>query len=114
MLDRTFGITRLVSPSLSYHAFQLPKPTWEGGQLVSPGRQSNNSSMPAEVDLLASEQDLASLLVGVYSIWDDVIRYVFQTTDDSTMPPWQPGSELATIEYRFADFEPGKYTLGGH
>lgn len=107
MLDRTFSITRLVSPSQPYQAYQLPKPTWEGALLLDkPQRVSNPSSNPRN-EALSNEQDLSALLVGVYSLWDDAIRYVFQTTNKSEMPPWHPTSDLATIEYRFADFEPG-------
>ncbi|EKD18948.1 hypothetical protein MBM_03190 [Drepanopeziza brunnea f. sp. 'multigermtubi' MB_m1] len=101
MLDRTFSITRLVSPSLPYQEFRLPKPHWEGALSLNP--MYHNLSTETS---LGSGQDLSALLVGVYAIWDDVIRYVFATTSNSTTPPWQPGSELATIEYRFADFEP--------
>ncbi|KAI9054442.1 hypothetical protein LZ554_001604 [Drepanopeziza brunnea f. sp. 'monogermtubi'] len=101
MLDRTFSITRLVSPSLPYQEFRLPKPHWEGALSLNP--MYHNLSTETS---LGSGQDLSALLVGIFAIWDDVIRYVFATTSNSTTPPWQPGSELATIEYRFADFEP--------
>lgn len=101
MLDRTFSITRLVSPSISYHDFKLPKPKWEGALSLNPNHRHITSETPP-----GSDQDLSALLVGIYAMWDDVIRYIF--TSNSTTPPWQPGSELATIEYRFADFEPGQ------
>ncbi|CZT46060.1 uncharacterized protein RSE6_06438 [Rhynchosporium secalis] len=104
MLDRTFSITRLVSPSQPYQAFQLPKPTWEGALLIDDSQQ--NPAPTSEMDSFSIEQDLSALLVGVFSIWDDTIRFVFQTTNKSDMPPWHPTSDLATIEYRFADFEP--------
>jgi hypothetical protein len=103
MLDRTFSITRLVSPALSYQHFQLRKPISEGG--LSREATGQNTGMN---ESSANDQDLGALIIGVYSIWDDVLKYVFQTSSDNTIPPWQPGSELATIEYRFADFEPGK------
>lgn len=108
MLDRTFSITRLVSPSLPYQDFKLPKPNWEGALSLNPVYRDTNAKTSPETDLSVGDQDLSALLVGVYAIWDDVIRYVFETTNNSTTPPWAPGSELATIEYRFADFEPGK------
>ncbi|TVY32428.1 hypothetical protein LOCC1_G008036 [Lachnellula occidentalis] len=101
MLDRTFSITRIVSPALPYEHFQLRKP-------ISEGRLSRGATgqKAATNESAATDQDLGALIIGVYSIWDDVLKYVFQTSSDNTMPPWQPGSELATIEYRFADFEP--------
>ncbi|TVY28676.1 hypothetical protein LHYA1_G002410 [Lachnellula hyalina] len=101
MLDRTFSITRLVSPALPYQHFQLRKPISEGRLSREATGQKATTNEPA-----AGDQDLGALIIGVYSIWDDVLKYVFQTSSDNTMPPWQPGSELATIEYRFADFEP--------
>ncbi|KAL2069981.1 hypothetical protein VTL71DRAFT_14661 [Oculimacula yallundae] len=106
MLDRTFSITRLVSPSQPYQAFQLPKPTWEGALLLDQSHRIANLSPTSKDNPLSNDQDLSALLVGVYSIWDDAIRYVFQTNNKSDMPPWHPKSDLATIEYRFADFEP--------
>lgn len=107
MLDRTFSITRLVSPSQPYQAYQLPKPTWEGALLLDEFQRAAKSSSSSTSQPLSTEQDLSALLVGVYSLWDDAIRYVFQTSNKSDMPPWHPTSDLATIEYRFADFEPG-------
>ncbi len=107
MLDRTFSITRLVSPSLPYQDFKLRKPNWEGALAISTVYQDINAKTSLEEDLSVSDQDLSALLVGVYAIWDDVIGYVFETANNNTTPPWAPGSELATIEYRFADFEPG-------
>ncbi|TVY91264.1 hypothetical protein LAWI1_G004693 [Lachnellula willkommii] len=101
MLDRTFSITRLVSPALPYQHFQLRKPISERRLSRGATGQKAATNVPA-----ASDQDLGALIVEVYSIWDDVLKYVFQTSSDNTMPPWQPGSELATIEYRFADYEP--------
>jgi len=103
MLDRTFSITRLVSPALPYQHFQLRKPISEGWLSREATGQKATTNEPA-----AGDQDLGALIIGVYSIWDDVLKYVFHTSSDNTMPPWQPGSELATIEYRFADFEPRK------
>lgn len=111
MLDRTFSITRLVSPSQPYQAYQLPKPTWEGALLLDKFRRGAKQDSSSKIDPLSNEQDLSALLVGVYSLWDDAIRYVFQTTNKSDMPPWHPTSDLATIEYRFADFEPGEISL---
>ena len=110
MLDRTFSITRLVSPSQPYQAYQLPKPTWEGAMLLDEFQRAAKSSSSSTSQPLSTEQDLSALLVGVYSLWDDAIRYVFQTSNKSDMPPWHPTSDLATIEYRFADFEPGTST----
>ncbi len=101
MLDRTYSITRLVSPTLTHHHFRLRKPISGKGLSLKAPRHLTYAD-----EVAANEQDLAALLVGIYSIWDDAIRYVFQTTSKSTTPPWQPGSELATIEYRFVDFEP--------
>ncbi|PBP16908.1 hypothetical protein BUE80_DR012383 [Diplocarpon rosae] len=106
MLDRTFSITRLVSPSLPYQDFKLRKPNWEGALSLNPALQNIGADIALATDISPSDQDLSALLVGIYAMWDDVIRYVFETTNNSTTPPWQPGSELATIEYRFADFEP--------
>lgn len=105
MLDRTYSITRLVSPTLTHHHFRLRKPISGKGLSLRATRQVAGGSEAVD-DALPNEQDLAGLLVGIYSIWDDAIRYVFQATSKSTTPPWQPGSELATIEYRFVDFEP--------
>jgi len=107
MLDRTFSITRLVSPTQPYQAYQLPKPTWEGALLLDKFQRAATSGSSSTSQPLSTEQDLSALLVGVYSLWDDAIRYVFQTSNNSDMPPWHPTSDLATIEYRFADFEPG-------
>ncbi|PVH75482.1 hypothetical protein DL98DRAFT_593093 [Cadophora sp. DSE1049] len=106
MLDRTFSITRLVSPTQPHQAFQLPKPTWEGALLLDEFQRAAKSSSNSKSHRPSTEQDLSALLVGVYSLWDDAIRYVFQTNNKSDMPPWHPTSDLATIEYRFADFEP--------
>ncbi|KAK0103520.1 hypothetical protein ONS95_005541 [Cadophora gregata] len=106
MLDRTFSMARLVSPSQPYQAFQLPKPTWEGALLLDESQRNTNLGTTSKTLSLSNDQDLSALLVGVYSLWDDAIRYVFQTNDKSDMPPWHPTSDLATIEYRFADFEP--------
>ncbi|PBP20744.1 hypothetical protein BUE80_DR008302 [Diplocarpon rosae] len=106
MLDRTFSITRLVSPSLPYQDFKLRKPNWEGALSLNPALQNVDADVALGNDISPSDQDLSALLVGIYAMWDDVIRYIFETTNNSTTPPWQPGSELATIEYRFADFEP--------
>lgn len=102
MLDRTFSITRLVTPTLSYQHFQLRKPTPEAGLSREVAAQKTSPN-----ELSVHEQDIGALIIGVYSMWDDVLKYVFQKSTDNTVPPWQPGSELATIEYRFADFEPG-------
>lgn len=103
MLDRTFSITRLVSPALSYRHFKLRKPISKEASL------RDTADYEARIkERPASEQDLGALIVGVYAIWDDVIKYLFETSSNSITPPWQPGSDLATIEYKFADFEPGK------
>ncbi|KAG4434835.1 hypothetical protein IFR05_009674 [Cadophora sp. M221] len=121
MLDRTFSITRLVSPSQPYQAYQLPKPTWEGALLLDKFQRGAKQDSTSKIDPLSNDQDLSALLVGVYSLWDDAIRYVFQATNKSDMPPWHPTSDLATIEYRFADFEPAiaatiqlEHTLSKH
>lgn len=107
MLDRTFSITRAVSPVLTYKDFRLRKPESERERSLQAARSVINTNGRAPVEHSEENQDIAALIIGVYTMWDDAIRYVFGTTSKSTTPPWQPGSELATIEYRFADFEPG-------
>lgn len=107
MLDRTFSITRAVSPVLTYKDFRLRKPESERERSLKASRSIVNTKGRAPVESSDEDQDIAALIIGVYTMWDDAIRYVFGTTSKSTTPPWQPGSELATIEYRFADFEPG-------
>jgi hypothetical protein len=79
MLDRTYSITRLVSPTLTHHHFKLRKPISGKGLSLRASRHSTGANEAAD-NVLPIEQDLASLLVGIYSIWDDAIRYVFQTT----------------------------------
>lgn len=107
MLDRTFSITRTVSPVLNYRDFRLRKPESERERSLKAATSVVNTNGRTPVEQPDEDQDIAALIVGVYTMWDDAIRYVFGTTSKSTTPPWQPGSELATIEYRFADFEPG-------
>ncbi|KAE8453273.1 hypothetical protein EG329_011340 [Mollisiaceae sp. DMI_Dod_QoI] len=106
MLDRTFSITRAVSPVLTYRDFRLRKPTSERERSLRAATSIVSVNGRSTVEPLDENQDIAALIIGVYTMWDDAIRYVFGTTSKSTTPPWQPGSELATIEYRFADFEP--------
>ncbi len=112
MLDRTFSITRAVSPVLTYRDFRLRKPTLERERSLRAATSIVSVNGRSTVEPLDENQDIAALIIGVYTMWDDAIRYVFGTTSKSTTPPWQPGSELATIEYRFADFEPGMIISG--
>ncbi|CZR52279.1 uncharacterized protein PAC_02156 [Phialocephala subalpina] len=106
MLDRTFSITRAVSPVLTYKDFLLRKPESEKERSLKAATSIVSTNGRQAIEHSDEEQDIAALIIGVYTMWDDAIRYVFGTTSKSTTPPWQPGSELATIEYRFADFEP--------
>lgn len=111
MLDRTFSITRAVSPVLTYKDFQLRKPESEKERSLKAATSIVTTNGRPTIEHSDEDQDIAALIIGVYTMWDDAIRYVFGTTSKSTTPPWQPGSELATIEYRFADFEPGMSIL---
>jgi hypothetical protein len=86
MLDRTYSITRLVSPTLTHHYFRLRKPISEKVLSLKASRHDGG----VENGTATIEQDLAGLLVGIYSIWDDAIRYVFQTTSKSTVSPTEP------------------------
>ncbi|KAI6711761.1 C6 transcription factor [Diplocarpon mali] len=75
MLDRTFSITRLVSPSLPYQEFRLRKPKWEGALSLNPALRNIDADIALKIDILPSDQDLSALLVGIYAMWDDVIRH---------------------------------------
>lgn len=84
-LDRTYSITRLVSPTLTHEYFQLRKPISGKELSLRAPRPTSNSNFLDDNDILPNEQDLAALLVRVYEVWDDAIRYVFQTTTKSTV-----------------------------
>jgi hypothetical protein len=101
MLDRTFSITRAVTPALHYNQFQLPFPTSDERFLKSQQRQSGQ----AEND--ADDIGIGAINVKVFSLWNDVLQYVFRSPPKSSAPPWQADSDLADIEAQFTDFEPG-------
>ena len=100
MLDRTFSITRTVTPALHYDQFQLPFPTSDE-RFLKP-----RQNMQAENDL-DGDLGIGAINVKVFSLWNDVLHYVFRSPLKSNSPPWQADSDLADIEAQFTDFEPG-------
>lgn len=100
MLDRTFSITRTVTPALHYNQFQLPFPT-------SDERFLRSQRQLAQTETDVDDIGIGAINVKVFSLWNDVLQYVFRSPPKSFAPPWLADSDLADIEAQFTDFEPG-------
>ncbi|KAG0648866.1 putative transcriptional regulatory [Hyphodiscus hymeniophilus] len=99
MLDRTFSITRAVTPALHFDQFQLPFPASDE-RFLKP-RQIAQVDNDFDGDI-----GIGAINVKVFSLWNDVLQYVFRSPPKSLAPPWQADSDLADIESQFTDFEP--------
>jgi hypothetical protein len=108
MLDRTFSISRTVTPALHYNQFQLPWPTSDERFLRSQQRGDLRLNNQLENEPLETDMGIGAINVKVFSLWNDVLQYVCRSPPKSTAPPWQADSDLADIESQFTDFEPGK------
>lgn len=108
MLDRTFSVSRTITPALHYNQFQLPLPTSDEGFLGSQQPRGSGLGGRPESESLDSDIGINAINVKVFSIWNDVLQYVFRSPPKSNSPPWQADSDLADIESQFTDFEPGK------
>lgn len=108
MLDRTFSISRTITPALHYNQFQLPLPTSD--EIFLRSQQLRDPRLSNQPENEASDNDIgiSAIIVKVFSIWNDVLQYVFRSPPKSTAPPWQADSDLADIESQFTDFEPGR------
>lgn len=108
MLDRTFSISRTITPALHYNQFQLPLPTSDESFLRLPQSKDSRLSNQPENDSADADIGIGAIIVKVFSIWNDVLQYVFRSPPKSNAPPWQADSDLADIESQFTDFEPGR------
>jgi hypothetical protein len=108
MLDRTFSISRTITPALHYNQFQLPLPTSD--EIFLRSQQVRDPRLSNQPENEASDTDIgiSAIIVKVFSVWNDVLQYVFRSPPKSNAPPWQAGSDLADIESQFTDFEPGR------
>jgi hypothetical protein len=86
MLDRTFSITRTVTPALHYNQFQIPFPTSDERFLRSQQLRDPRQSVQAENDVDA-DIGIGAINVKVFSLWNDVLQYVFRSPPKSTAPP---------------------------
>ena len=108
MLDRTFSISRTITPALHYNQFQLPWPTSDETFLRPFQQRDSRPSAQLENEPSESDMGIGAINVKVFSLWNDVLQYVFRSPPKSAAPPWQADSDLADIESQFTDFEPGK------
>lgn len=108
MLDRTFSVSRTITPALHYNQFQIPLPTSDERFLRTPQPKDSRLSNQPENESADADIGIGAIIVKTFSIWNDVLQYVFRSPPKSNAPPWQADSDLADIESQFTDFEPGK------
>jgi hypothetical protein len=86
MLDRTFSISRTITPALHYNQFQLPLPTSDEAllrpQQIRDLRQNALSDSDADSDI-----GICAINTKVFSLWNDVLQYVFRSPPKSNSPP---------------------------
>jgi hypothetical protein len=107
MLDRTFSISRNITPALHYNQFQLPWPETDESFLRSLQRRDSRSNNQIDPDPPEGDMGIGSVNAKLFALWNDVLQYVFRSPPKSTSPPWFADSDFAGIESEFTDFEPG-------
>lgn len=100
MLDRTYGASRGYSICLAdkYFSLAFPSPDLEES---SPSSSHIEPESEAEV----VENSILACLIRLFALWGKATEYVFDSTDEKALSPWQSGSAFAVLESEWMQFE---------